>query len=60
MWLVPWCEWLNGALHREVLRLRVRYELSVDEFRGLYVSHTQVAGRPANPAAERPVAVGLR
>ncbi|MFW2438532.1 MAG: ATP-binding protein [Arenicellales bacterium] len=29
-------------LHREILRLRGRYQLSLDEFRGLYVSDEQV------------------
>ena len=33
---------LDAALAREVLRLRVRYQLSLDEFRGLYVSDEQV------------------
>lgn len=35
-------ERLDLLLHREVLRLRTRYQLSVDEFRGLYVSDEQV------------------
>jgi hypothetical protein len=34
--------WLDAALHREILRLRARYELSIDELRGLYVSDEQV------------------
>lgn len=29
-------------LHREILRLRIRYQLSLDEFRGLYISDEQV------------------
>ena len=33
---------LDALIHREVLRLRVRYELSLDEFRGLYVSDEQI------------------
>jgi len=33
---------LDALLHREVLRLRARYQLSLDEFRGLYVSDEQV------------------
>jgi hypothetical protein len=33
---------LDAALAREVLRLRTRYQLSLDEFRGLYVSDEQV------------------
>jgi hypothetical protein len=35
-------ERLDLLLHREVLRLRARYQLSLDEFRGLYVSDAQV------------------
>ncbi|HVG43110.1 MAG TPA: ATP-binding protein [Longimicrobium sp.] len=34
--------WLDLLLHREILRLRAAYELSLDEFRGLYVSDEQV------------------
>jgi DNA polymerase III delta prime subunit len=37
-----WQAWLDAAIHREILRLRARYELSLDEFRGLYVSDEQV------------------
>jgi hypothetical protein len=33
---------LNLLLHREILRLRAAYQLSQDEFRGLYVSDEQV------------------
>ncbi len=33
---------LELLLHREVLRLRARYQLSLDEFRGLYISDDQV------------------
>jgi SpoVK/Ycf46/Vps4 family AAA+-type ATPase len=33
---------LDVLLHREILRLRVAYQLSLDEFRGLYVSDAQV------------------
>lgn len=33
---------LDLLLHREILRLRARYQLSLDEFRGLYVSDEQV------------------
>jgi len=33
---------LDTLIHREILRLRARYELSLDEFRGLYVSDEQV------------------
>jgi len=32
----------DGLLHREILRLRMRYQLSLDEFRGLYISDDQV------------------
>jgi signal transduction histidine kinase len=35
-------ERLDLLLHREILRLRARYQLSLDEFRGLYISDTQV------------------
>jgi hypothetical protein len=33
---------LTLLLHREILRLRAAYQLSLDEFRGLYVSDEQV------------------
>lgn len=33
---------LDAALGREVLRLRTRYQLSLDEFRGLFISDEQV------------------
>jgi hypothetical protein len=33
---------LDAALGREVMRLRARYQLSLDEFRGLYVGDEQV------------------
>jgi ATP-dependent 26S proteasome regulatory subunit len=33
---------LDLLLHREILRLRAGYQLSVDEFRGLYISDEQV------------------
>lgn len=33
---------LDLLLHREILRLRGRYQLSLDEFRGLYISDEQV------------------
>src|ERR1051325_8171456 len=33
---------LDLLLHREVLRLRARYQLSLDEFRGLYISDDQI------------------
>ncbi len=33
---------LDLLLHRQILRLRQRYQLSLDEFRGLYISDQQV------------------
>ena len=33
---------LDLLLHREILRLRANYQLSLDEFRGLYISDEQV------------------
>lgn len=33
---------LDLLLHRQILRLRVAYQLSLDEFRGLYISDEQV------------------
>ena len=33
---------LDRLLEREIVRLRARYQLSLDEFRGLYVSDEQV------------------
>jgi hypothetical protein len=48
---------LDLLLHREILRLRAAYQLSLDEFRGLYVSDQQVdnlihesAGNPEDAA----------
>src|SRR5712691_3548124 len=35
-------KWLDVLLHREILRLRATYQLSLDEFRGLYISDEQV------------------
>jgi hypothetical protein len=35
---------LDLLLHREILRLRATYQLSLDEFRGLYISDEQVNG----------------
>jgi SpoVK/Ycf46/Vps4 family AAA+-type ATPase len=35
---------LDVLLHREILRLRATYQLSLDEFRGLYISDEQVNG----------------
>jgi hypothetical protein len=33
---------LDRLIHREILRLRAAYEISLDEFRGLYISDEQV------------------
>src|ERR1700752_5404552 len=33
---------LDVLLHREILRLRARYQLSLDAFRGLYISDEHV------------------
>ena len=33
---------LDVLIHREILRLRARYRLSLDEYRGLYISDEQV------------------
>jgi hypothetical protein len=41
-WTQPWLAWLDSALELEVRRLRARYELSRDEFCGLYISDEQV------------------
>ena len=41
-WTGPWRSWLDAALGAEIFRLRARYELSLDEFRGLYVSDEHV------------------
>lgn len=41
-WTAPWLAWLDLVVHREILRLRGRYQLSVDELRGLYISDVQV------------------
>jgi hypothetical protein len=50
-------ERLDLLLEREILRLRARYELSLDEFRGLYVSDRQVdellAQRSRTPLPEQ-------
>ena len=40
--LIPHFAWLNELLRREIDRLRARYQLSLDEFRGLYVSDAQI------------------
>jgi hypothetical protein len=41
-WLQGWLDWVDAALHREILRVRARYQLSIDELRGLYISDEQV------------------
>jgi hypothetical protein len=38
----PCLKRLDRHLHLEILRLRARYQLSLDEFRGLYISDQQV------------------
>lgn len=50
-WLVAELERLDILLHREILRLRARYQLSLDEFRGLYVSDRQVDALIARQSA---------
>ena len=39
---VAWKPWVDSLTEREVLRLRARYELSLDELRGMYISDAQV------------------
>lgn len=50
--------WLDCLLEREILRLRARYELSLDELRGLYISDAQVdallAAREPQDRADAP------
>ena len=69
-WCSAWRSWLDAAIRVEIDRLRVRYELSLDEFRGLYISDDQVdrllaarngdlrASRPAFPQAGREFPIG--
>jgi len=47
---------LDLLLHREILRLRAAYQLSLDEFRGLYISDQQVDNllRETRDASEIP------
>ena len=63
-WLGSWLRWLDAAVHREILRLRTRYELSLDELRGLYVSDELVDALRANidkePADDRDRAEAYR
>lgn len=37
-----WLDALDARIEREILRVRARYELSLDEFRGLYISDARV------------------
>jgi hypothetical protein len=46
---------LDLLLHRQILRLRVAYQLSLDEFRGLYVSDEQVEALVRSRQVERDV-----
>jgi MoxR-like ATPase len=52
---------LDLLLHREILRLRARYHLSLDEFRGLYISDEQVdaliTGAMGDPGGGAPEAL---
>src|SRR5215469_14119270 len=45
---------LDLLIHREILRVRAAYQLSLDEYRGVYVSDEQVDALVANtpPLAE--------
>ena len=43
---------LDLLLHREIVRLRAAYQLSLDEFRGLYVSDEQVDRLAGNALLE--------
>src|SRR5258707_2491547 len=49
---------LDGLLHREIFRLKARYQLSLDEFRGLYISDEQVAALARQFEQESGVAAG--
>lgn len=42
---------LDLLIHREILRLRTSYQLSLDEFRGLYISNEQVDDLIKNQSA---------
>ena len=48
-------ERLDPLLEREIRRLRARYELSLDEFRGLYVSDQQVDHLVSTPDIPGPI-----
>ncbi|MET1001900.1 MAG: ATP-binding protein [Acidimicrobiia bacterium] len=62
-WAYPWRAWLDAAIGREIARLRARYELTLDEFRGVYVSDEQVdrllasGEQPARSELPRPAVV---
>jgi hypothetical protein len=57
-WKPDWLSWLDSVVRLEIDRLRIRYELSLDEFRGLYISDEQVdrllMARTADFAKDRP------
>ncbi len=46
------CGRLDLLLHRQILRLRASYQLSLDEFRGLYISNEQVDALVSRSAAK--------
>ncbi|MEF7616364.1 hypothetical protein V4F39_20785, partial [Aquincola sp. MAHUQ-54] len=46
-----WRVWLDTLVERELLRLRARFELSLDEWRGLYISDAQVDALLQPPGA---------
>ena len=48
--------WLNLMLQREIIRLRATFQLSLDEFRGLYISDEQVDAYLSELGAETPAA----
>src|SRR3977135_3379507 len=53
---------LDLLLHREILRLRATYQLSLDEFRGLYISDqhvNQLIDRALNHEGATPAAEEL-
>lgn len=57
-WRTEWLSWLDSAIRVEIDRLRIRYELCLDEFRGLYISDEQVdrllEARGGNLGSDRP------
>jgi SpoVK/Ycf46/Vps4 family AAA+-type ATPase len=58
-----WLAALDARIEREILRLRGRYELSLDEFRGLYISDAQVdqlVGASRHESSSQPTAPLLR